>query len=162
MKGLSKIAIVAYSFGLREGDEPSPCNWRLAAETKRMAEKYRAMGYEVFIVAQWEVALALRQLGCRIDHVVERGESYLDSEGVWEEAKERVLFPNRIIQAIPVVQPVLQRFKVIRMMKHDTRVVKERTRWIGFDRHSDQPWCRGMFGLLKYSLKQLPSQFSRP
>lgn len=149
-----RIALVAYSFSLREGGEPNPCNWRLALETKRLLEKYTSLGYEVFIAAQWEVGLALSQLGIKPDLIVEKSDRYLDSDEVWEVTKERLLFPNRITTAIPVVQPFLQRFKVVKMMKYDVDVIKEKRKWIGFDPKSDQPWCRGPVRLISYAIKQ--------
>lgn len=101
VKGL-KIAIVDFSYALRE-EEPNPCNVRLAEIVERAYYELLSEGIMVYVIAQWEVALQLEKYGIPVDHIVQpRTDSYLDSQAVWEEAREYVLGPECINKVVPV------------------------------------------------------------
>lgn len=150
MKGL-----VAFAFALRREDqEPNPCNVRIAEAVERIVA---SESEPVVVVAQWEPARKLRQDGCEPAHVVElRADgSYLDSQGVWDEAK-RVFEAQGITEVIPVAQPFLQSHAIQQMIKADGyKVVKRPVGWIGFDDNpaNTQPWTRSPWALLKYAVK---------
>jgi hypothetical protein len=156
--------IVAFSFALRTvEEEPNPCNIRIAEEVERLStEELDRIGASIpVVVAQWEVARKLKQDGYKVDHVVERNPdgTYLDSEGVWEQAKQ--VFEERGIRVvIPVAQPFLQMTKIKRMIKDDGFVVADRKiKWIGFDNdpRNTQPWTKGPISLLVYAVRQVLS-----
>ena len=68
MKGM-----VAWSFGQAE-KEPNPCNVLLGIEAYRiLKEEEKNTGEEVVLVAQWEVAAAIREIiGFPVPYVVEK------------------------------------------------------------------------------------------
>lgn len=147
-----KVGIVAFSFALRdEGEEPNPCNVRLAEAVERIA----ALEQSPVIVAQWEVARKLTADGIRVIKAVESQEGvYLDSEGVWTEAR-RVFRDAGVTSVIPVAQPFLQLQMVTRMIKRSGfKVTRRKIGWIGFDRKSTQPWTRGPIRTLLYAVRR--------
>lgn len=146
--------IVAFAFAQRpEPLEPNPCNIRLGGAVEHIAAEE---GGKVVIVSQWEISRFLRSRGYEPAHSVElRPEgTYLDSEGVWSEAKA-VLERWGITEVIPVAQPFLQMRKVKRMIQADGFTVVDRpVGFIGFDKRSDQPWARRRLQLLAYAVRQ--------
>lgn len=149
-----KIGLVAFSFALRDVDrEPNPCNIRLAKAVERIIQsEYR----EVVAITQWEITRQLKRDGCMVAHSVElrKDGKYLDSEGVWEEAKE-IFRRMGITEVIPVAQPFLQMIKIKAMIQADGfEVIDREIGRIGFDKESNQPWTRGPIQLFVYALRQ--------
>lgn len=149
MRG-STVGMVAFSFALRE-HEPNPCNIRLAKAVERIVDGEHTKT----VVAQWEVALQLATDRYPVALTVDpSGVGYLDSEGVWEAAKEYFL-KHGITTVIPVAQPFLQMAKVKQMIRRDGfEVIRRPVGWVGFDNMSTQPWTRGPLRLLAYAVKQ--------
>ncbi len=145
---------VIFSFGLRAAEqEPGPCNERLGHEALRLIKH---VGDEAVIVAQWEVARGLKALGVGSDLVVEpSGGGYLDSRGVWEEAKQ--LFAARgVTEVVPVAHPFLHLNAVKKMIRRDGfRVIDHKIGKIGYDPdpRNTQPWTRSAPALLKYAIR---------
>ncbi len=149
-----KIGVVAFSFASRDR-EPSPCNKKLAKETKRIVDKMIQKGHEPVIVAQWEVASALDKN--KLAHVVTRHQEegkYLDSEEVFAQAEE--IFTRQDIRIVVVVaQPFLYITKCRQLVTDSGFLVKkDKVNWIGFDKKSNQPWTRSLISLFLYTLKQ--------
>jgi hypothetical protein len=153
MKGL-----VVFSFALRAAvEEPNPCNVRLASVVRRIVEREVD---QVVVVAQWEVALQLRQYGIPVARVVtpRSDGAYLDSKQVWEQARAE-FWDREIDVVIPVAQPFLHLHRVRQLMEADGfSVGRRRIGWIGFDRRSTQPWTRGPVRLLLYAMRQWGAQ----
>ena len=149
--------IVVFSFALRsEEEEPNPCNKRLALAAERVIA---SQGSGATVVAQWEVARKLEPDGYALNHVVNlpADGSYLDSEGVWAEARE-VFRQNGVKIVYPIAQPFLQMTKVRKMIEKDGFTVmksKIGIAEIGFDKESTQWWTRGSVRLFTYGVLQL-------
>lgn len=144
MKGL-----VAFSFGLCK-QEPNPCNVRIAQEVERIV---REEGEPVAVVAQWEVARALKtRPECTV--ILHAKGEYLDSEEVMRQAAE--FFQRRGIQTvIPVAQPFLQLWKCQGLVERAGFSIARRTvQRIGFCTASEQWWTRGPIRLLLYAVLQ--------
>ena len=143
-----------FSFGLRRpGQEPNPCNVRLARATQRVLDETAA---RVVLVAQWEVALALPSSATA--HVVERpvDDRYLDTERVWAQAAP-VLRQAGVHRVVAVAQPLLHRSKAHRLIRRDGfEPVRPRIGRIGFDSsfRNTQWWTRGPLRLLLYAVLQ--------
>lgn len=154
--GKRDVAIVAFSFALRKGNqEPNPCNLKLAQEVLRLRKDYPSS----LVVAQWEVAKALGRLGHTADHVISRPSdgTYLDTNFVWREACEH-LADAEIWQVVPVAQPFLQLTQVRRMIRRSPFALQvRRINRIGFDnsRDNSQWWTKGPVRLLAYALLAL-------
>lgn len=155
--GLKKIAIVAFSYALRE-KEPNPCNVRIARIVERIFAELTSEGYTVYTVVQWEIALQLLEDGFPVNHIVHpQKDAYLDSDMVWEEAVAMVLNPECINRVVPVAHRWLQIVKVKQLMKGDGfRITKKRIGKIGFDNSEEnlQPWTKGPMRALVYAIKQ--------
>src|SRR5688500_848953 len=85
--------LLGASFSLREGREPNPSNLQVARETFRMFRELRSEGHKVWVVLQWEVALAWRELGYEERFVTaEIGQlpngDYLGTRELYEKARE--------------------------------------------------------------------------
>jgi hypothetical protein len=154
------IGIVAFSFALREGYEPSKCNHELARNVTRLYKKY---GGKSVIVAQWEIALALKALNVPVTHVVHRKPGvYLDSNQVMFEASE-VLLKQCTTRVIPVANPFIHLIKCKMLVRgYGFKLCNEHITWIGFDRESDQPWTRGPLRLVLYMIRQQFFRYQAP
>lgn len=153
MKGL-----IAYSFALTR-DEPNRCNRALAEEVRRIVAAEKD---PVTVVAQWEIARALRE--GEYVHSVElpKDGSYLGSEAVTAEAA-RIFREKGVTHVIPVAQPFLQLPKVKTLVKKaGFRVLPRKVHRIGFEPKSLQWWTRGPILLLIYALMQIPKVFIHP
>jgi hypothetical protein len=143
--------MVIFSFALIE-KEPNSCNIRLALEAERVDRQHGP-----FVkVSQWEVALKLASDGVELRHVVQlpADGSYLDSKGVWAPARE-IFRAEGITIVCPIAQPFLHMHMIRKMIEKDGFTVFDpHMNWIGFERRSLQPWCRGPIPLLVYAVKQ--------
>jgi hypothetical protein len=114
----SRLGVVAFSFGNRGPDlEPGPCNERLG---RVVAEIVSDPTSSFFVVAQWEVARALKSLGIDCEMVGPDTESYLDTETVWAHA-QRAFSGAEVRAIVPVAQPFLHLFAVRRLLARDRR-----------------------------------------
>ena len=153
MKGM-----IVYSFALRDR-EPNPCNILLAQAARRIIDGQEESDTLV-VVAQRTVALALRQLGVSIEHVVVKREGYEGSEGVTDQAAV-VFRRHRVTEVIPVAQPFLQLTKCLELVRKNGFRTPSFFRlcrmigWIGFDPWSKQPWCRGPIRFTVHAIRQV-------
>ena len=151
---MPSLGLVAFSFAARaEPEEPNPCNVRLAHAVDRIVS---AQKETVVLVAQWEIARALRR--SRPFHVVgpRPDGRYLDSADVWNDASP-LLRKAGVTRVIPVAHPVLHRAKVSRLIRRDGfEVLPEPIGHIGFDRspRNTQWWTRGPIRLCVYAVLQ--------
>jgi len=149
-------AIVAFSFAQHEPSlEPSLCNRALAAEVLRLKTSYP----DATVIAQWEVARGLDQLGEPSDFSIDptTDGSYLSSEKVWQAAVQR-LDGTGTTQIIVVAQPFLHLAACRHLVRRSGFAVrKERVRNIGFDNSpANTQWqTRGPARLLLYTILQL-------
>lgn len=148
--------IVAWSFGSAK-KEPNPCNVSLGIEAYRiMKEEEKNTGEDMVLVAQWEVAAALRKvIGFSADYVVEKhrqsGE-YLDSREVMAQAA-MIFRDHEITDVIPVANPFLHLFACRRLVRESGLTpLKRKVRWIGFYKDSLQWWTRGPMRCLAYAI----------
>lgn len=148
------LGVVAFSFASRaEPEEPNPCNVRLARAVDHIVG---AQEETVVLVAQWEIARALRH--SRPFHVVARLSDgrYLDTADVWNDASP-LLRCAGVTRVIPVAHPVLHRVKVSRLIRRDGfEVLRVPIGRIGFDRsaRNTQWWTRGPIRLGAYAALQ--------
>ena len=152
----SRLGIVAFSFGSRGPDlEPGPCNERLG---RAVADIVADRSSSFFIIAQWEVARALKSLGIDCETVGPDTESYLDTETVWAHA-QKALLEAKINIIIPVAQPFLHLLAVRHLIARD-RLLSVQRRCIpsiGWDKSSlnRQWWTKGPLRYLCYSTLRL-------
>lgn len=146
MKGL-----VAFSFALRK-NEPNPCNVRLAQATEVIVKKE---GNDVIVVAQWEIARALKSVSS--PYVIEKHRTegeYLGSEEIWLQAVE-VFKKHGVTEVIVVANPFLHLTKCRMLVKKSGFIpLKRKVGWIGFDRASLQWYARGPLRALLYAILQ--------
>jgi len=141
----SHVGLVAWSFALRP-EEPSRCNRCLAGEVWRIVREEEKNGRRVLIIAQGEIAEALKKLHMPLAYIVERhhitGE-YLDSQEVMAQAAE-ILMSYGVTEVIPVANPFLH-LRRCRMLVREFgfMLIERRIRRIGFDKDSLQSWTRG-------------------
>src|SRR3989344_5860315 len=150
-----RIGVICLSFALRKGQEPNPCNMKLARETERVVALLRAEGHDVMTVSQWEIDLVL---GHPVDklHIVRnhrvRG-SYLDSDEVILQSMEAFDLAGGIDEVVIVANPFIHlqgaRSKAKRF---GLKVRKVFIRWIGFDKKSDQWQTRGPVRAFVYTV----------
>lgn len=154
------VAVLVASFSLRE-EEPNPCNVRLAKEAIRICDELVAEGYMPLLVTQWEVDLALRQMGTFAeyeplsesqiveDRIIPYGGTigqmadgrYLGTREVYEGALE--LFRHYGCTAfVGVAQAFIHQPYLYMLARKDFRLIWKRTRGIGYDKQSTQWWCR--------------------
>ena len=156
---MAVVAVLAASFGLRVGREPNPCNIALAEEAMRICFKLRDEdGHKFKLIAQWEIAEALRDLGYEryiTEEVKQRPDgTYLGTKEIYDDALE-IFQMLGCVKFVAVANPFMHLFVVRRMATQHFSVLKEKVRWIGFDRESDQWWCRSWWQLVAYSLMTL-------
>lgn len=156
-----RIGVVGFAFGLRsEALEPNPSNVALADKV------HDAAGYVSFndglpvVVTQWEITKALKQkYGFQVNHSVKlrTDGKYLDSRGVWEEAKQE--FAQRgVSRVIIIAQPFLHLPSLKKMIVADGYGVYDyRTGAIPFDdsKLNTQPWTRTKLALAIYAVKSM-------
>ena len=147
-----KIGIVAYSFGLSEV-EPNSANRSLAFETEKIRRSYPGS----VLVAQWEIALGLEDLGITPDRIVNLSDdgTYLGTEDVWEEAVDE--FESQgVTDVIAVAHPFLHIIKARRLVKRSGifNLVEEKIANPGFPENSLQWWTRGPAQLIVYTAMQ--------
>lgn len=157
------VGILALSYGLKRGQEPSVRNNDLALETLEAVRLLQAQGEEAVVIAQWEVALALQNLKYRPEHIVwpDRKGTYLSGKGVWEEGLPH-LRRKGVREVIIICQPALQLqiTEAKRFVRKDGFQVRPWKLWrIGHLKDSDQWWTRSSVGLLLYAFSQLPGYF---
>lgn len=171
-----KVGIVGFSFGLRTEElEPNPSNIALTAEVIKAIRLVQITGHvdillhdsKPVVVAQWEISKGLRQKNVEPDHVVElrTDGTYLDSAGVWDEAK-RMFDELEVTDVIIVAQPFLHLPGIKMMIEKDNRrrvkQGKEPFRILEFvigdipfddSPLNTQPWTRSKLALLIYAIK---------
>ncbi|MEK7659466.1 MAG: hypothetical protein AAB338_02335 [Patescibacteria group bacterium] len=148
--------MIVFAFALRRIGQ-SPCNIRLAQAAKRIIDE---ADDTIVVVVQRTTAIALRELGISVKHIIERRPGYEGSEEVVRQAA-RVFRQKGIKEVILVAQPFLQLTKCIQLVRKAgfrtpsfwklCRMIG----WIGFDRQSVQPWTRGPVRLVFYTFRQM-------
>lgn len=154
-----KVGIIGFACGLRE-EEPNPSNIALAKVVHWIVVDVEEFGSVPIVVTQWEITKALIELlNYEVDLSVElRADgTYLDSKGVWEEAKAEFVREG-VTQVIIVAQPFLHLPSLKKMVKDDGfEVIEFKVGPIPFD-NSDlntQPWTRSKIALTKYSVRKI-------
>ena len=148
--------MVGFSFGLRtEAEEPNPSNEALAMAVVDACRFINFYDCEPIVVTQWEITKALKQND--VTHSVElRADgTYLDSKGVWDEAK-KVFEPLGITRIVIVAQPFLHLPSLKLMVEKDGyEVLDFKVPDIPFDSSpsNTQPWTRSKLRLLVYAVK---------
>jgi len=153
------VGIVCFSFGLRaEPEEPNPSNWALAEAATNAYASYQGKG-PIAMVSQWEVNKALVRMRApfAVDRSVELNVdgSYLDSKGVWEEAKA-VFEQKSVTEVVIIAQPFLHLTSLKQMVKSDGYgVLNFKIPPILFDdsAKNTQPWTRSKLRLLIYAVR---------
>lgn len=154
METKEKIAIVGFSFASGE-KEPNPCNKRLAEEVIRIAKMKREQGFEVLIMAQWEISKALQETinykpSFTVFEHMEEGKYYLDSDEVARQTAA-YLKKEKVKKVIIAANPFIHLFVCRRLFKKAGFIVlKEKIKWIGFYKNSLQWWTRGPVRLIVY------------
>lgn len=148
---MKRIAIVAFSFGLRGLGEPGTTNKKLS----NIVEKLKRENPLTMIVSQWETAMCLSQ---KAHYVVEKHRTpgkYLDSEEVAEQAIEflECIAPKNEWKIIVVAIPFLHIQKCVKLFP-GFEVSAAKTGWIPFDRKSIQWWTRDPIRLVIYGVLQ--------
>ena len=171
---MARVAVLAASFSLRE-EEPNPCNVRIAEEAFRICDELIAKGHTPFLVAQWEVDLALDQLRTAIDYgdYLSREEvfgngvvpylgsvsqpddgSYLGTKELYDAALP--LFKGQeCTHFVGVAQPFIHQPYLYWLARGDFKLLWKKTRDIGFDPESTQPWCRSRAQFAHQSVRLL-------
>jgi hypothetical protein len=154
-----RVGIVGFAFGLRE-DEPNPSNIALAEKVEEAVVYVNFQDSVPIVVTQWEITKAIEApFNYVVDHSVELRQdgTYLDSKGVWEEAKAEFVSEG-ITQVILIAQPFLHLPSLKKMVKEDGYEVLEfKVGAIPFD-NSDlntQPWTRSKTALAVYAVKSI-------
>ncbi len=139
------VGILALSFSSRD-EEPNPCNWQLARETLRIYHELTYDGHDVVLAAQWEVARAIRRLEQRPPEVHEitlsKDGRYLGTREVVEQAKP-FLRQQGVSKLVIVANPFIH-LSYARWLarRHAFKSMRRHVGWIGFDKESNQVWCR--------------------
>jgi hypothetical protein len=152
------VGVLAYPFSLREGQEPSLSNVKLAEETIRICNELKAQRHEVRLVPSWEVKEALVHLRKKslVYHFIDqlKGGKYLGTKEMFEAALP-ILEQAHISRLVVVANPFLHLQYARWLARRHFLVVKMKIRWIGFDKHSDQWWCRSWWQLTVYLVGSL-------
>ena len=144
--------MIIFSYALSE-EEPNPCNQKIAAEAKRILAQEND---EIKVVAQWEAALGLKEIGLIPDKVVRAHRTkgvYLDGEEVLFQAAG-YFRPLRIKRVILVAHPFLQlqKYTWLAKRKFSLKVLRKKIHWIGFYKDSLQWWTRGLVRSFIYAV----------
>ena len=151
---------MAFSFALRApSNEPNPSNVALARATLAVLRDLPA----AFVVAQWEVARALDQLGRPADEVIEQPEdgTYLDTAGVMESAAP-LLRRHGIATVTVVAKPGLHLVRARSLVRrYGFAPRRARIEPVPYDRSglNTQWWTRGRVRLFIYSVGQLAGRW---
>lgn len=135
-------AIIAFSFG-RINDKPNESSRQIA---KLIAIRlYDEAPGSFVVIAQWEIANALRDYGVKCDCVVQmKSKGYLSSSDVAEAAKrfleEQEISPE-VIFAAAHPDHVSRCIRCLRNagLAHSKALTDSS---IGYDQHSTEPWVR--------------------
>jgi hypothetical protein len=155
----SKVGIIGFALGLRD-KEPNPSNIALAEAVHKVVVEAEEFGSVPIVVTQWEITKALNELfDYEVDLSVElRADgTYLDSKGVWEDAKAEFAREG-VTQVIIVAQPFLHLPSLKKMVKDDGfELFKYKIGAIPFDDSelNTQPWTRSKLALAAYAVKTL-------
>ncbi len=146
------IGIIAFAYGQRK-IEPGPSNQKLADWVKRIRAELESQGHEVFVGAQWQIAMQLDYYDwCVRPDLL----SYQGSVDVVSECKDKLFGPRGCTTVIPVVQPFLQSFAVYRHLKRDGfNVDRRKIRGIYHDLESLQPHTQSACELAWYAARQM-------
>ena len=154
-----RVGIVGFAFGLRE-DEPNPSNIALAVKVEEAVVYVNFQDSMPIVVTQWEITKAIEApFNYVVDHSVELRQdgTYLDSSGVWKEAKAEFVREG-VLQVIIIAQPFLHLPSLKKMVKDDGfEVIEFKVGPIPFD-NSDlntQPWTRSKIALAAYAAKSI-------
>lgn len=151
-----RIGVIGLSFALRAGQEPNPCNVKLAWETERVVALLRAEGHEVMTSSQWEIALRLDAELVNLICVVKKhqdGVSYLDSDEVILQSNEVFEAKGGVDEVVIVANPFIHLQGARSKAKgFGLKVRKVPIRWIGFDKKSDQWQTRGPVRAFVYTV----------
>jgi hypothetical protein len=145
------LGLIAFSYGL-EAHEPSICNRKIAELVARIIQNEHNM---LQVVAQWEIALALEEMGYDNCHVVwPKPNSYLSSANIIDAASP-IFRKAGVTQVTPVAQPFLHYPAVARQIKNAGFEIYDRGMpKIGHNPNSIQPWTRSGLALTRYALRQ--------
>ena len=151
---MTTTAVLVASFSLREGNEPNPCNRRLALEALRIYWELVEEGRKPILIVQWEVGLALRLLGQGRLIYKEIGQledgAYLGTKEIFDVAVG--LFEDRgATEFVGIANAFIHQPYLYWLARRHFRLVWKRVRGIGFDSDSDQWWCRSWWQLLAYT-----------
>lgn len=148
-----RIGVIALSFALRVGQEPNPCNVKLARETERVVDLLRTEGHDVIAISQWEIALALNWFPMHVINKHRDGVSYLDSNEVILQAKEVFERWGGVDEVVILANPFIHLQGARSKAKvFGLKVRKVAIHWIGFDKKSDQWQTRGPVRAFVYTV----------
>ena len=148
-----RLGVIGLSFALRVGQEPNPCNVKLANEFERVICLLRSQGHDVASVAQWEIAISLTWFPLKVVNGHRDGISYLDSDEVILQAKEVFEFWGGVDEVVIVANPFIHLQGARSKAKSfGLKVRKLAIRWIGFDKKSDQWQTRGPVRAFVYTV----------
>ena len=154
-----KVGIVGFAFGLRE-EEPNPSNTALAVVVQEVSDYAELNECVPIVVTQWEITKALKErFDFDVDLSVEQYDdgTYLDSRGVWEDAKARFVYEG-VTQVFIIAQPFLHLPSLKKMVKDDGyEVLEYKIAAIPFDNTdlNTKPWTRSKTALAIYAAKSL-------
>lgn len=157
---MTPVGIVALSYAKR-ANEPNPVNKRLARATDNANDELQQGGVATVVVAQWEISLALQELGAPAHFTVSLdaatqpardGSLYLDSSDVLREAFA-VFRELDITHVVVVANPFLHLAAVKAMVrKAGFTIIGYKVPWVGFDNSKEnlQWWCKGPIRFITY------------
>lgn len=151
------VAVLGASFSLRE-IEPNPCNIKIAKEAVRICEKLTKQGHIPVLVVQWELDLALSELGkliegCSWKEIIHQGGWAYSVIGQYDDG--RYLGTGELVnEALPffeefnathfvaVANPFIHQQYTYWLARKHFKLMFRKVKWIGFDKESTQRWCR--------------------
>lgn len=166
------VGVLVPSFSLRE-QEPNPCNVRLSEEAQRICYELIDEGYLPLLVVQWEVELALQNVGnfreygfislekAQGQRVIPYGGAvgqpgtgeYLGTKEVLDKALE-IFRKEGCDRLVVVANPfVHQPYTYWLARSSGLKLMWRSVRWIGFDKQSTQWWCRSWWQFLWQSAR---------
>lgn len=159
------VAVLGASFSLRD-NEPGPCNVRIANEVIRICVELIEQGHIPVLAVQWEVDLALRELGSTSEgswqHFIDNGGWAYHAIGQYDDG--RYLGTKEVLNE---ALPFFREFSAIRFVGVANSFIHQpylywlarkrfkpmwrKVQGIGFDKESTQWWCRSGWQLCVYT-----------
>ncbi|NQU23528.1 MAG: hypothetical protein HQ567_19785 [Candidatus Nealsonbacteria bacterium] len=159
-------AIVAFACGLGANNQPGCTNDGLAAFIIAVREK----GCQAPIVAQWEVAAALKARGIDVSHEAVTKDDYLTTYDAWMQMKEfteggtlgdavktilLVAHPDHTFRCMRLIAKSAPQFQIVVPDRNDL-LSEMRSKGCdddGFDAGSIQPWTTSRAGNVKHEIE---------